>query len=64
MFNFKLFASANQLNVSVFRKSQPPANAVHLKPTKGADRKRASGAEVCRARTKSVETTATVEAYR
>lgn len=64
MFNFKLTTSANQLNVSVFRKSQPPANAVHLKPTKGADRKRASGAEVCRARTKSVETTATVEADR
>lgn len=50
--------------MSVFGKSKPPSNAVHLKPTKGADRKRASGAEVYRARTTSAETTATVEADR
>lgn len=44
-----------------FVKSKPPA---HLKPTKGADRKRASGAEVYRARTTSAETTAAAEADR
>lgn len=46
------------------KQRKPPANAVHLKPTKGADRKRASGAEVYRARTTSAETTAAVEADR